>query len=269
MPLSFRSFQSCQALQPYLNCFVSMSLEEQSFEQLLIPSSIQNLGFIFAGKMKTTHDKNAMVPRSFIVGQQEYPHMAQFGKGLEMLTVFFKPTGMHGLFGYSMQLFANRVVDFEQTCSQQEKFDVLKILDCDTIERRVASFEAFLLKKLHSKTHQHSERIDHASALILEKNGTIPIERLASELNMSRRNLERQFIERVGISPKSFAGISRIKKTLELIEENTDLTWGNVVNELEFTDQAHFIHEFRKYTGKSPGEYFKSASDFEHFIYTQ
>jgi AraC-like DNA-binding protein len=246
-----------------------MSLYEQTFEQLLIPSSIQNLGFIFSGKMKTTHDKNVMVPRSFIVGQQEYPHMAQFGIGLEMITAFFKPTGMHRLFGYSMQLFANRVVDFELTCSQQDKYDVLTILECKTTEGRVAAFEDFLLRKLNCKSHQHSERIDYASELILDKNGTIPIERLASELNMSRRNLERQFVEWVGISPKSFAGISRIKKTLELIEENSDLTWGHVVKELEFTDQAHFIHEFRKYTGKSPSEYFKSTSDFEHFVYTQ
>lgn len=268
MQLKLRSHQPCRALQPFLNCYVSLTDNQESWEQILIPSSIQNLGFIFGGSMTSSLDKDNLVSRSFVVGQQEQPQIANFGKGLEIITIFFKPTGMHSLFGFPMQLFTDKAIDFELICCNQDKYQVQKILESPTTVQRIAAIETFLLAKLSGKSTYNSQRIEYASHLIIDRRGNIPINRLALELNMSKRNLERHFIEEVGISPKSFSGVSRMKKILELIELNSNITWRDVSKNFEYTDHAHFIHEFRKFTGKAPHEYFNSTSDFEHFVYT-
>jgi AraC-like DNA-binding protein len=268
MQINLQSFRPCRALQPFINCYVSLAKNPDSWEQLLIPSSIQNLGFIFGGSMTSSLDKDSPVNRSFVVGQQEQPQTANFGKDLEIITVFFKPTGMYRLFGYSMHLFTDKAIDFELICCNHDKYHVQKILESPSTAKRVTAIEEFLLGKLSRKSNYHSQRIDYGSQLIMNRNGNIPINRLASELNMSKRNLERHFNEQVGISPKSFSGISRIKKILELVERNLNITWRDVSKNFEYTDHSHFIHEFRKFTGKTPHEYFQSTSHFEHFVYT-
>jgi AraC-like DNA-binding protein len=268
MQFKLQSFQPCSALLPYVHCYVSMSENLDQWDQVLIPSSIQNLGFIFGGNMKSSLDKDKLVHRSFVVGQQEHPQMASFGKNLDVITVFFKPTGMFRLFGIPMHVFSDRAIDFELTCSSDDKYKVQEILECQTIRKRIAAIEAYLIRKLPRKIHHHTAHMDYASKMIIEKNGNIPINRLAQDLNMSKRNLERRFDEFIGIPPKSFSIISRIRKILEIIEQNSKISWKDISNQFEFTDHAHFIHEFKKFTGKTPSEYYKATSDFEHFVYT-
>lgn len=133
---------------------------------------------------------------------------------------------------------------------------------------RIAAIEVYLLNKLSRKIPYHANHMDYASRIIFEKNGNIAITRLAKDLNMSKRNLERKFAEYIGIPPKSFSGISRIRKILEIIEQTSKISWRDISNQFEFTDHAHFIHEFKKFTGKTPVEYHNATSDFEHFVYT-
>jgi len=268
MQFKLQSYQPCGALQPYVHCYVSMSENKGFWNQVLIPSSIQNLGFIFGGNMTSSLDKDNLVTRSFVVGQQEHPQIASFGKDLDIITVFFKPAGMYRLFGIPMHLFADRAIDFELICSTDDKYRVQEILECRTIVQRVAAIETYLLRKLNRKIPYHASHMDYASQLIFEKNGNIPINLLAKDLNMSKRNLERKFVEYIGIPPKSFSGISRIRKILEMVEQNVKISWRQISDQFEFTDHAHFIHEFKKFTGKTPVEYHKSTSDFEHFVYT-
>jgi AraC-like DNA-binding protein len=61
----------------------------------------------------------------------------------------------------------------------------------------------------------------------------------------------------VGTSPKKFATIVRMKTALftmqsPLIEQND--------HQLGFYDQAHFIHDFKKFTGATPEQYLKGLS---------
>jgi AraC-like DNA-binding protein len=268
MHFKLQSFRPCRALNPYIFCYANIFENQEPLNQLLIPSNIQNLGFIFEGHMTSSHNKDKVVSRSFVVGQQEHPQIASFGKDLDMLSVFFKPSGMHRLFGIPMNLFTDQVMDFELVCSTHDKFKVQEILESRTIHQRITNIESYLLEKLSRKSSNHARQIEYASRIIFERNGNIPIKRLSEDLNMSRRNLERRFTELVGIAPKSFSGISRIRKILEMIEHNSVITWKEISNYFEFTDHAHFIHEFKKFTGKTPSEYHKSASEFEHFLYT-
>jgi AraC-like DNA-binding protein len=268
MHFKLRSFRPCRALNPYIHCYVNMSENQEPWNQLLIPISIQNLGFIFDGNMTSSLDKNNMVSRSFVVGQQEHPQLASFGKDLDIITVIFKPSGMHRLFGIPMNLFTDRAIDFELVCSTHDKYKVQQILESRTILQRIATIESYLLDRLSHKISYQTNQIEYASRIIFERNGNIPIKRLAEDLNMSKRSLERRFTEHVGIAPKSFSGISRIRKILEMIAHKSIITWKEISNYFEFTDHAHFIHEFKKFTGKTPVEYHKSASEFEHFVYT-
>jgi AraC-like DNA-binding protein len=77
---------------------------------------------------------------------------------------------------------------------------------------------------------------------------------LLDNLGTSHSPLVRRFREQVGIGPKSFASLVRLRRLLPLLS-----SWQGNLTDLSFQmgyhDQAHFIHEFRRMTGLSPKQY--------------
>jgi signal transduction histidine kinase/DNA-binding response OmpR family regulator len=77
---------------------------------------------------------------------------------------------------------------------------------------------------------------------------------LCNELNLSRSQLFRKFRSITGNNPSDFIRIMRIKKAAEIIlKENIGVN--EVAYEVGFTSPSHFISCFKKYYGKTPGEY--------------
>lgn len=176
---------------------------------------------------------------------------------------------MYRLFGIPMNHFTDWIVDFESILFPDEKGVVDEIFEASNHEQRVAVLERFLIRRLSPETPPLYEQIQHAGNLILRQDGTMPVKKLANEVNMSERNFERHFIEKVGVPPKTFSGIARIKKAMQLIGKMPVVSWKDIGFILQYSDQAHFIHEFKKLAGKTPSEYSHSLSAFEHFLYAE
>ena len=70
-----------------------------------------------------------------------------------------------------------------------------------------------------------------------------------------RRTLERKFAKQVGTSPKQLCRAIRLQKTLKtMLDGNKSLT--DVGYESEYYDQAHFIKDFKDFTGVSPKQFY-------------
>lgn len=82
--------------------------------------------------------------------------------------------------------------------------------------------------------------------------GSLPINHLASELDISPRTLLRRFRAAAGLSPKQFARTCRFRKAAGALLTDEDQGWSRIAHETGFADQAHLIHEFRGLTGLTP-----------------
>jgi len=85
---------------------------------------------------------------------------------------------------------------------------------------------------------------------------SLRIEDLSTELNMSSATLRNLFREQVGLSPKEYTRILRIKLALGAQNTNEE-SLAALAIDLGFYDQAHFNHDFKSAIGLSPGNYFK------------
>jgi AraC-like DNA-binding protein len=75
----------------------------------------------------------------------------------------------------------------------------------------------------------------------------------AEIVGVSSRQLERFSLRYLGLSPKRLLRRQRVLRTLAAMRESHG-TWSQSIDD-QFTDQAHFIHEFNYYMGVSPGAY--------------
>ncbi len=87
---------------------------------------------------------------------------------------------------------------------------------------------------------------------------------------VSERQLERKFKTSVGISPKKFQRIIRFEKSLQLLQgaDYSELT--AIAYQLQYTDQSHFIKDFKTFSGMTPYEFVKNqtlGSESSSFIY--
>jgi AraC-like DNA-binding protein len=75
---------------------------------------------------------------------------------------------------------------------------------------------------------------------------------VADRLGVSERHLRNLFVREVGLSPKHYARIARVRTVLELAGRKP---WSEVADRAGFFDQAHMIGDFRSMMGVSPGAF--------------
>ncbi|MBL9103051.1 MAG: AraC family transcriptional regulator [Myxococcales bacterium] len=81
---------------------------------------------------------------------------------------------------------------------------------------------------------------------------TASVNAVAVELGVSERHLRRVFREAVGMSPKTFARLSRFHRALRAARREAHPRWASIAALAGYYDQAHLIAEFRAITGVTP-----------------
>jgi AraC-like DNA-binding protein len=121
-------------------------------------------------------------------------------------------------------------------------------------DKAAKTLQDFLIQKALTRAYD-LQLVQTAAKLLDHSKGQCRIEELADYCQASVRQLERQFQRAVGVSPKFFARTLRFEQAQRRImfDPQTDLT--RLTYQCGFFDQAHFIKEFRAFTGQTPSEY--------------
>lgn len=104
--------------------------------------------------------------------------------------------------------------------------------------------------------------LNRAAEIIRKVNGNISINELSNKFYISTRQLEREFKQKLGISPKSYMKIARLNEVNRKIQngERVDLT--EISYSTGYSDQAHFIRDFKNFTGESPKVFLNKRDKF-------
>jgi transcriptional regulator GlxA family with amidase domain len=114
--------------------------------------------------------------------------------------------------------------------------------------------EQFLFNQLKSNENKFNNDIRFAVSQ-MQLNTKISILELASEVNMSKRNFERRFLENVGLTPVFFNRIVRFQKAIKLINQQNKLSFTELAYSTGYYDQSHFIRDFKQFYGQPPKEF--------------
>jgi AraC-like DNA-binding protein len=82
---------------------------------------------------------------------------------------------------------------------------------------------------------------------------------LASRFGMSLRALQRLFNDVVGVGPKWVINRYRMHEAVARVQAGEPVSWAALAQDLGYFDQAHFIADFRKLVGSTPGGYAKAV----------
>lgn len=117
----------------------------------------------------------------------------------------------------------------------------------------VAAAETFMQKLIRQRDVRYSaqfQRVTEAIAILAEtwEQGT---EILQQDFAVSYRQLQRDFVSVMGLSPKEYAGMLRFNQAFKLLDE-CNLT--EAALNAGYWDQANMIRDFKKMSGFTPAQ---------------
>lgn len=119
-------------------------------------------------------------------------------------------------------------------------------------DEHLKDFDSFVKKVSDKLVSILPENIDDRKRKLFEhiyaSKGEMSVKELAEKVFWSSRQINRYFNQQFGISLKTYCQILRFRDTFHQIRE------GKLYPEKNFSDQAHFIREIKKFAGFIPKE---------------
>lgn len=186
---------------------------------------------------------------SFAGGLYDRPIRVRHEGAARGLQFDLEPLATRTLLGVPAGELAGETVQLEDLLGKNALHMVEAIAEADTASRRFQILDQALLAALPTTPRAVRPEIERAWNLLKITGGQIRIERLAQDLNCSRRHLARHFAEHVGASPKLAARLIRLGRARESLGRAPLAT---VAIECGFSDQAHMTREFLALAGAPP-----------------
>lgn len=96
--------------------------------------------------------------------------------------------------------------------------------------------------------------VESSIRMLVQSRGCLPVMALTQTLQMSERQFQRRFRQQVGVPPKLFARILRFQSALHVMQREAELPLTEIAFASGYADQSHFIRDFRRFGGLTPGD---------------
>lgn len=238
-----------EQLKPYIKYYV-VSENELENEYKVLPSSGLVIGFQYKGQLTIIEDNTEnKLNTAGITGITDSYKIFKNSADVGTILVYFTEIGFthfashpaNELFNLSISL--DDIFDKNSIIEVEEKLSI-----ANTDKLRINIVEQFFQSQLQDI--ETDKLIVEAVKLIYQSNGTIHIKKLQEKLFISQSPFEKRFRKVVGTTAKKFASIVRFHSVLDTLNKTKSLT--EICYENNFFDQAHFIKDFKKFTGDTP-----------------
>lgn len=160
-----------------------------------------------------------------------------------LLGIKFKPAGINQAFGISASELNNGMADI--THFLREKSVEEQLYEAGTFHQQTV-----LLNRLLTGYLRRQEGISYKTQLVKAVlnngfSGSMSADQLASQLNTTKRSLQRYFLQELGLSPGQCLQILRFRKALQVYSK---YGYAADYEELGYCDFSHFMKDYRRYT---------------------
>ena len=261
--MDYQTYLPHPDLESLISCYWTLEVPaaKDVQRQRIVPDGTIEMAFILGDDIKryTSEDEFIIQPRSMVLGQIIDPFYIEPTGYVNTFAIRFYPYGFANFVSVPLKNLAKtetpiEILFGEETAKKLEQ-DIIQATDT---KQRIEIIECFLQNKLNDQvivsnivTNIVRETID---ALLATKGSASITDILKGDLS-KRRQLERMFVKQVGISPKQLGKLIRLQSALKMMLNKEDESLTSIAYNNEYYDQAHFIKDFKEFTGVSPKEF--------------
>lgn len=268
--MNYHTFEPGYDLDMLIRCYWTLeSPGTQAMQkQRIVPDGCMEMIF-HAGdlyKQYLSPQEYIIQPRCFVIGQLTVPLEIEPTGATGIFAVRFHPDGFMPFATLPVKEMANRAVPLEELFAGDGLKLEQDILQANSTEERIRIAEAFLLNRIRSA--ETIDRVVRATVdMMMEIKGQLSIEDLSGKVHVSRKQLERKFSAAIGLSPKQLAKTIRLQAALKMLLNKNFINLTTLAHEGEYYDQAHFIKDFKEFTGLTPGRFYGDHLEMSSLFY--
>jgi AraC-like DNA-binding protein len=168
----------------------------------------------------------------------------------------FRPAAFAPLLDRPMAALTEERIGFAALFGRGAKALERAILATDDFDLNVARLSEFLAPRLKPlplavvEMRDLVERVERDPSILR-------VEQMAAASGLDKRTLQRHFRAYVGLPPKWVIGRYRLHEAAARLKSGGPADLGALAQDLGYFDQAHFIRDFRRHVGESPGRFLK------------
>ena len=173
---------------------------------------------------------------------------------VDVIGVHFRPGGGATLLGLPAHELTDRHVGLEDLWGAYARDLRTQLMEASTPREKFELLERILLMRLRDATLVHPA-ISFALRGIRTAPDEVRIGTLQKATGYSSRRFTTLFVRDVGVTPKLYSRIQRLRRVLEEVAQPGDVDWAAVANEHGYYDQSHLTRDFHEFTGCTPAGY--------------
>ncbi|MCJ8313119.1 MAG: hypothetical protein HRU38_15405 [Saccharospirillaceae bacterium] len=189
----------------------------------------------------------------FIAGVQTKTNTLPLMQAGKYFGIRFYPGGLNRLFNVNMQEICDQQVS-NLFIPDSAFIDILSMcFEARNFKQSVGLCESWFISRLNNKTNIKFEWVLNE---IIKTNGDLKINTIAQTIQLSPRQINRQFMQNIGVNTKTFTQIIKLQnsvKTLFKYRNQLESTHG-------YFDQSHQIHAFKRFLSCPPSALLKQFS---------
>lgn len=267
--MNYQVYPPCRELQAFVKCFWSLEDDGSSKRQRqrVVPDGCMEMIFHFGDHYRQyfSNGSSYIQPRSFVYGQiTHYLEIEPTGV-TGIIAARFLPEGLQPLLPVPVTSLQDRAIELSDLFGEEAIQLEQALRASDNMPQRIRLIESFLLSK-QAQPISADNVIASCVEVIMRAQGKIGIADLADQMHTNRRQLEHRFASTVGMSPKRMARAVRLQATLRMLAQKKFNSLTDLAYESGYYDQAHFIRDFKEFTGTSPKSFFAANLEFAAFF---
>lgn len=257
--MDYQTYEPHSDLNSLVNCFWTLEVPKQlePQKQRIVPDGCIEMAFILGDDIKRYTSENEFIlqPRAMVIGQTIEPFYIQPTGYVKTFATRFYPCGFVNFVSEPINNLANKETHLGLLFGTETANDLeQKIIKAENTEQRISIIEKFLLDRLNDEKTINLI-VKNTVDSLLSSNGSVSINSILKDDLSKRRQLERNFKKQIGVSPKQLGKVIRLQTALKMLLDQKSENLTDIAYESEYFDQAHFIKDFKEFTGISPKEF--------------
>ncbi len=255
--IDYREFRPSAALSAAIECYWEMTGEpgaEAPIERILPDGCVEMVlhrddPFRTYGEDGTSRPQ----PRSLVVGPATRFLLIQPPARVGTFGIRFRPGGAPLLLEMPLSELAERSAPLEALLGAAGRRLADRIGEATGADRKVKVAEMAMLERLgRRRASRHGAPIRPMVSALLGARGRMPVASVARQAGLSMRQIERRFLDEVGLGAKALARLARFQSAIGRASRERPIAWADLAYDGGYSDQAHLIREFREFSGETP-----------------
>jgi AraC-like DNA-binding protein len=261
--LYYREIAPHPALREWVKCYwvLHKRYAPSDCVESILPDGCIDLIFYAGGTFYAALDGD-LIPNGALIGPLSQILML-FSPSPQPITTFgvrFYPYGLYPFLRVPLHEMVNQIVDAGQLFDGAIPELSDRVTEGGDPDAIVGWIDRFLCGRLSANLYD-AQFVKWVSHLLGQQPESNSIADLAMQANTTARTLQRKVAQVTGFTPKMLARVirfNRLKNNL-MLQPNLELT--DLALRFAYFDQAHFIHDFRQFTGLTPTAFLQQVND--------